>query len=78
MVRNAGNVTGTALATAIVTAVMVSRGLSPTLASGIGRAEGRVAEAFISGMRIAYIAPASLIVLTVLLYLVSRPPLKKI
>ncbi len=78
MVRNAGNVVGTALATAIVTAAMVSGGLSPTLVSGTGRAEDRVAEAFISGMRIAYIAPASLIVLVVLLYLVLQPQAKRL
>ena len=50
MVRNAGNVTGTALATAIVTSVMVSRGVPPTLESASKAAEAHVAQAFTTGM----------------------------
>jgi len=78
MLRNAGNVTGTALATAIVTAVMVSRGLPPTLDSASGGAEAHVAQAFTAGMRIAYIIPAALICLGMLLYFFSKPQTKTI
>ena len=78
MLRNAGNVTGTAMATAIVTGVMVSRGLAPTLESASGGAEAQVAQAFTAGMRIAYIVPAVLICLGMLLYLFSRPQTKMI
>jgi EmrB/QacA subfamily drug resistance transporter len=78
MLRNAGNVTGTALATAIVTSVMVSRGLPPTLgsASGGAAAEAQVAEAFTTGMRIAYVVPVILIILGLLLHLFEKPQTK--
>jgi EmrB/QacA subfamily drug resistance transporter len=78
MVRNAGNVTGTALATAIVTAVMVSRGLPPALESSASSAEPAVADAFITGMRITYIAPALLLCLGLSLYLFKRREKKPI
>ncbi|MBN1685203.1 MAG: DHA2 family efflux MFS transporter permease subunit [Spirochaetales bacterium] len=72
MVRNAGNVTGTALATAIVTSVMVSRGLPPTLEAASGRAEGQVAQVFTTGMSAAYIATAVLICLALALHLLKE------
>lgn len=78
MLRNAGNVAGTALSTAIVTAVMVSRGLPPTLDWASGSAETQVAQAFTAGMRIAYIVPAILICLGLLLYFFSQPQTKTI
>ncbi len=37
MIRNAGNVTGTALTTAIITSVLIARGLPPTLESASQR-----------------------------------------
>ena len=67
MVRNTGNVMGTVLAAAIVTAAMVSRGLPPVLAASASTPQ--VAEAFIAGMRVAYLVPAILAVLGLLLYL---------
>jgi EmrB/QacA subfamily drug resistance transporter len=68
MVRNAGNVTGTALATAVVTSVMVSRGLPPTL-EGVPEAQvAEVKNAFMTGMRLAYIIPAVLICIGAFLY----------
>jgi len=72
MVRNAGNVTGTALATAVVTGIMVSRGVPPVLESTRRAAPADVAEAFVAGMRIAYIVPACLICAVVLLYAAFR------
>ena len=72
MLRNAGSVTGTALATAIVTSVMVSRGLPPALESASNAAGPRLAEAFTTGMRIAYVVPAVLIFFGLLLYLLPQ------
>ena len=61
LVRNAGNVTGIAIATAIVTATMASMGYLPSLdevrnASGAG-----VLEAFTSGLRTAYLVMGCLL-----------------
>jgi EmrB/QacA subfamily drug resistance transporter len=74
MLRNAGDVTGTALSTAVVTMVMISRGLPPTLESASGGAAGpRLAEAFTTGMRIAYVIPVILLFLGLLLHLFEKP-----
>ncbi|MFC1885580.1 MFS transporter [Thermodesulfobacteriota bacterium] len=81
MIRNAGNVTGIALSTAIVTALMVSRGLPPSLKAAPGGVNLEVAEAFLAGMRFAYLVPAALVVVGMILYslplLSDRPGLKR-
>ena len=62
LVRNAGNVTGIAVATAVVTAVMSSHGVAPNLAEVAERAEPQALLAFVSGLRFAYgIAAASVL-----------------
>ena len=72
MVRNAGNVTGTALATAIVTFIMISHGLPPKLDSVATGNAPEVLQAFASGMRIVYIVTGSLIGLGALLCYLSK------
>ena len=72
MIRNAGNVTGTALATAVVTFAMVSRGLPPSLDAVSGAADPQVAQAFTAGMRIAFLVPAVLSCLGSSLYLFAK------
>ena len=71
MVRNAGNVTGIALATAIVAGIMVSKGLPPTL-SAVSEANATgVLPAFTSGMRTAYVVTGILVLFGVLLAFLS-------
>jgi EmrB/QacA subfamily drug resistance transporter len=72
MVRNAGNVTGTALATAIVTFIMVSQGLSPKLDSVAAGNAPEVLRTFVSGMRIVYIVTGGLIGLGALVSYLSK------
>ena len=78
MLRNAGNVTGTALATAIVTSVLVSRGLPPSLEIQSSAADAYLAKAFTTGMMIAYIVPAILIYLVLLLSFLPKHRTKSI
>ena len=61
MVRNAGNVTGTAVATAIVAFVMTSQGLPARLETETAENAQHVLQAFTSGMRIVYVLTGSLI-----------------
>ena len=62
LVRNSANVTGIALVTAIVTASMVSAGYEPNL-SVVSEGSGRgLIASFTSGLRIAYLTMAILIV----------------
>lgn len=63
LVRNAGNVTGVALATAIVTAVMASRGFEPSLAAVSETGGADLLGAFVSGLRGAYLLTAGLVAL---------------
>ena len=61
LVRNSSNITGTAIATAIVSAVMVSMGFLPNLAA-VGEAGGAgLLDAFVSGLRLAYLIVAALV-----------------
>ena len=62
LVRNFGNVTSIAMATAIVTVTMASMGFPPTLAAvDAGAGEG-LFHAFTSGLRVAYLAMGSIVV----------------
>ena len=63
LVRNAGNVTGIAVATAVVTAVMSSHGVGPNLAEVAERAEPQALMAFVSGLRFAYGTAAAAVLL---------------
>ncbi len=67
LVRNSANITGTAVATAIVTAVMVSMGFLPNLTAvaGSGDAAEGLLSAFVSGLRVAYIIIAGLVLVGV-------------
>ena len=62
LVRNLGNITGIALATAIVTATMASMGHAPTLAAISETPGPGLLEAFAAGLRTAYLAAGSLVV----------------
>jgi EmrB/QacA subfamily drug resistance transporter len=72
MIRNAGTVTGTALATVVITSVMVSRGLAPTLETSADSADPVLAHAFLTGMRISFLGSAVLLTASILLYLMVR------
>ena len=61
LVRNSANITGTAVATAIVAAVMVSMGFLPNLSSVAETGNIALLEAFVSGLRTAYIIVAGLL-----------------
>ena len=63
LVRNAGNVTGIGVATAIVTAVMASHGVAPSLAEVAGHADPQALTAFVSGLRVAYVIAAVMVLL---------------
>ncbi len=63
LVRNSANVTGIAVATAIVTAVMASMGFLPSLAAVSEAEGGGVLLAFTSGMRVAFMIAAALVIL---------------
>ena len=78
LVRNSANVTSTALATAIVTASMVSMGYAPSLAdiSDVG-GEG-IYRAFTAGLRTAFLAMGSLLLLGVVASLFKPGPLKEL
>lgn len=62
LVRNSGNVTSIALGTAIVTATMASMGFPATLAAVEEGATGELFHAFTSGLRFAFLAMGSLVV----------------
>ena len=78
MVRNAGNVTGTALTTAIITSVLVINGLPPTLESVNVAADTYTANVFCRGMSVAFIVPAALISIALLLNLFLNPQADKV
>ena len=61
LVRNSGNVTGTAIATAIVTGVMASMGYLPSLAEVTGEGDAGLLSAFTSGLQTSYLWMAGLI-----------------
>ena len=55
--RNAGNVTGIAIAASIVTAVMASQGFEPNIDAVLGAETGsRLVGSFMSGLRAAFLA----------------------
>ena len=67
LTRNAASVTGTALTTAIVAAVMVSEGFPDTIA-GVSTTDGAgVVQAFVSGLRVVFLAIGSLLLLALAL-----------
>ena len=55
LVRNSGNVVGTAIATAIVTGVMASMGFLPSLAEVSDGGDGGILSAFTAGLQTAYL-----------------------
>ena len=63
LVRNAGNVTGIAVATAVVTAVMSSYGVAPSLAEVAERTAPQAITAFVSGLRFAYLSAVAIVLL---------------
>ena len=63
LVRNSANVTGIALTTAVVTAIMVSMGQPPTLAAVSESGGAEILDAFVSGMRVAFVTMGGLVVL---------------
>ncbi len=63
LVRNAGNVTGVALATAVVTAVMASKGFEPSLAAVSETGGADLLDAFVSGLKSVYLVTGGLVVL---------------
>ena len=65
LVRNSANVTSIALVTAIVTASMASAGYEPSLSAVSDEAGQGVVRAFTSGLRVAYLAMGSLVVVGV-------------
>ena len=67
LVRNSANVTSIAVAIAIVTAVMASMGHPPSLeaVSDAGEGGAEILSAFTSGLRVAYLAMGSLLLLGV-------------
>ena len=65
LVRNSANVTSIALVTAIVTTSMASMGYEPSLSAVSDEAGDGVIVSFTAGLRIAYLAMGSLIVLGV-------------
>jgi EmrB/QacA subfamily drug resistance transporter len=71
LVRNASNVTGVAVATAIVTATMASMGQPPTLAAVSGGGDASL-RAFTSGLHVAYLAIACLVLVGVLAQLIRE------
>ena len=66
LVRNTGNITGTAVATAIVSAVMVSMGFLPNLSAVTEAGDAGLLNAFVSGLRTAYIIVAGLVFIAVI------------
>ena len=66
LVRNAANVTSIAFATVIVTTTMASMGFEPSLEAVRGEAEG-VDQAFTLGLRYAFLAMMSIIVVSLTL-----------
>ena len=76
LTRNAASVTGTALTTAIVAAIMTSEGFPNTLA-GISDTDGAgVAQAFVSGLRVVFLAIGSQLLVAVALAWVKGRPSK--
>ncbi|MCH8898324.1 MAG: MFS transporter [Chloroflexi bacterium] len=73
LVRNAGNVTSVAMATAIVTATMGSMGYEPSLDAVRASADTGVAQAFVAGLRYAYLAMAGSVLLAMTVSLVKAP-----
>jgi EmrB/QacA subfamily drug resistance transporter len=67
LVRNAGNVTSVAVATAIVTATMGAMGFEPSLNVVQGGGDSEVSQAFTSGLRIAFMTMAGLLLLAMAL-----------
>lgn len=63
LVRNLGNSTGLSLATAIVTATMASKGYPPSLAAISEHTGPGLPAAFVSGLRAAYLAAGSVVLL---------------
>ena len=62
LVRNSGNVTGTAIATAIVTGVMASMGYLPSLAEVSDTGDRGLLSAFTSGLSTSFLWMSSLVV----------------
>ena len=67
LVRNAGNITGIAVATAIVTAVMASMGFPPSLAAVSEVGGGDAIGSFVAGLRVAYRIMAAVMVVSMVL-----------
>jgi EmrB/QacA subfamily drug resistance transporter len=55
LLRNSGNITGIALATTIIVATMASAGFEPSLEAVPSEGGGPVADAFVSGLRRAFL-----------------------
>ena len=66
LVRNSGNITGTAVATAIVSAVMVSMGFLPNISTVTETGDAGLLNAFVAGLRAAYIIIAGLVFVAVI------------
>ncbi len=69
LLRNAGNITGIAIATTIIVAAMASAGFEPSLDQVREVGGEEVASAFVTGMRRAYLAIGSLQVVALVLSL---------
>ena len=72
LVRNAGNVTSVATATLIVTTTMGALGFTPTLEALKGQTDG-VGEAFILGLRYAFLIMAGVVTLSITLSMAQKP-----
>ena len=77
LVRNSANVTSIALVTAIVTATMSSMGYEPSLTSVSDGGAVEVLGAFTSGLRTAYLAMGSLVVVGIVASLVKGGELRE-
>ena len=64
--RNAGNITSIAISSSIVTGVLVARGLEPDLYLVGNDSTGAMADAFLDGARVVYIALAFVAVVGIL------------
>ena len=73
-IRNSANVTGVAAATAVVAAVMASQGVAPTLAAVGDAADAATQTAFVSGLRLVYMASGAVVLLGAGLSLFGRTP----